>query len=330
MQMEKMGLFFCIAFLMMMDSVDVDGINFLDREVLEIKRMSKRRNVEGDSSRCRNANVLIWTPIMEDKLIDAYLNQHVIGNRVDGNFTSMAYNEIVAELKESFPDKPFDKEKVKNRMKYMKTKWTACYDLFKNVGSGFAWNRSTGLWSAEPEVWDRLIEAHPEAAEWRTKSIRNYDKLLELFAADRANGELAETAAEIRERRRDFSASNGFDSHTIEDIDGMVSRHEILLENFDRINDEDPNDNNDEHVITPETKSTANSQKKTRKSKDEISIVDQEVIKGMQRIAEAIESTGDKYIQALERAPMKSSDVWNHLLELGVETAQIKQARNMC
>ncbi|XP_020250316.1 uncharacterized protein LOC109827711 [Asparagus officinalis] len=108
---------------------------------------------------------------MDEKLIEALLHQDVIGNRVNSVFSTSAYNQIVVELQEIFPDKPIDRDKAKNRVKYMKSKWAACYDLFKNAGNDFAWNRNTNMWSAKPEVWDRQIQAHPEAAEWRTKTI---------------------------------------------------------------------------------------------------------------------------------------------------------------
>ena len=51
-----------------------------------------------------------------------------------------------------------DKSKIKNRWKTLKKKFSDYYDIFKNGMSGFAWNPSTHLWDAEPEVWDALIQ----------------------------------------------------------------------------------------------------------------------------------------------------------------------------
>ena len=57
---------------------------------------------------------------MDDVLIDAYVHQNTIGNRVGGTFTSKAYDFILNELSEKFAEVHFDKEKIKNCMKYIK------------------------------------------------------------------------------------------------------------------------------------------------------------------------------------------------------------------
>ncbi|XVF18922.1 hypothetical protein REPUB_Repub11eG0065500 [Reevesia pubescens] len=94
---------------------------------------------------------------MDDALVDAFLQQHNMGNRVNGTFTKLAYDNIVIELKEKF-GRDIEKENVKNRWKTVKSKFSKCYDLFKQGMSGFSWNPVTKLWGAEPEVWNRLIE----------------------------------------------------------------------------------------------------------------------------------------------------------------------------
>ncbi|GJX67869.1 hypothetical protein Tco_0303596 [Tanacetum coccineum] len=50
---------------------------------------------------------------------------------------------------------------------------------------GFSWNSVSKLIEAEDEVWEKLIEAKPEAAKWRTKPI-NLNNMLQLFGKDRA------------------------------------------------------------------------------------------------------------------------------------------------
>ena len=63
------------------------------------------------------------------------------------------------------------------------------------------------------------------------KPIRNYEKLAQLYGQDRATGEFAESASEMRERLR---ASNiNFDvDNTVDSIDNLVSQNEVTLENF--------------------------------------------------------------------------------------------------
>ncbi|KAL0004145.1 hypothetical protein SO802_011706 [Lithocarpus litseifolius] len=55
-----------------------------------------------------------WSSVMDDALVDAFLHQVIIGGRVNGAFTSKAYDDIMKELVENF-DMEINKDKVKNR-----------------------------------------------------------------------------------------------------------------------------------------------------------------------------------------------------------------------
>ena len=57
---------------------------------------------------------------MDDALVDVYLHQHNMGNRVGGSFTPYAFENILKELKKKFLDKPIDKDKIQNCMKHIK------------------------------------------------------------------------------------------------------------------------------------------------------------------------------------------------------------------
>ncbi|KAK1559623.1 hypothetical protein Q3G72_016554 [Acer saccharum] len=113
-----------------------------------------------------------------------------------------AYENIVLELCEKL-GVDIDKDKMKNRMKSLKTNFSECYDLFNKGGlSGFTWNLEIKILSVEPEVWDNLLETNPSAKKWRHTPIGNYEKLVDLFAKDRATGvgASAEIAKEKRKR----------------------------------------------------------------------------------------------------------------------------------
>ncbi|KAK9998908.1 hypothetical protein SO802_018511 [Lithocarpus litseifolius] len=86
-----------------------------------------------------------WSSVMDDALVDAFLHQVIIGGRVNGTFTSKAYDDIVKELE-------INKDKVKNRQKTLKKNFHECYDIFKDELSGFRWNNSLNMWTAEPKV----------------------------------------------------------------------------------------------------------------------------------------------------------------------------------
>ncbi|GMP97332.1 hypothetical protein CsSME_00045629 [Camellia sinensis var. sinensis] len=121
---------------------------------------------------------------MDDALIDALYHQHVEGNRVNGTFTTLAYDKIVKELREIYN---LDLDKAKH--------FAECYDLFKHT-SGFAWSSVTRMFTIEPEVWETMIEVKPHAEKWKCTSIGNYEKLAEIYGKDRATGVGAETAKE--------------------------------------------------------------------------------------------------------------------------------------
>ncbi|KAK3228991.1 hypothetical protein Dsin_000872 [Dipteronia sinensis] len=110
---------------------------------------------------------------------------------------------------------PFGKEHLKNRMK---TNFNTCHDLFKGL-SGFAWNPNNKLFEAEPEVWNSLIGAKPNAKKLRHTSIHHYEKLSELFAKDRASGEGAVSAKEkVQQWEREGSPNHVVDVEHLDEV----------------------------------------------------------------------------------------------------------------
>ncbi|KAF3626707.1 hypothetical protein FXO37_30248 [Capsicum annuum] len=147
--------------------------------------------------------VCVWTNTMDDTLVDAYCHEDALGHRVGGTFTTHAMDNIVKKLQFKFPDKVINKEKIHNRMKIIKRQFTKYYDTFHQLGkSGFAWDPITHKWDAEPEVWDQLIQAKPQADEFKNKSFQNYEKLVMLYGKDRATEKHAETEAPAPTRNK--------------------------------------------------------------------------------------------------------------------------------
>ncbi|KAI9087842.1 hypothetical protein K1719_030172 [Acacia pycnantha] len=137
---------------------------------------------------------LIWTSKMDDALIDSFTHELDMGNKVNGTFTPTAYGNIVAHLTKQFGFK-VDKEKVKNRWKTLKKKYSEVYDIFKGGMSGFSWNPSTHTWEAEDQVWEQLIEVKPKAANWRNTPLPNFERMLALYGNDRATGDEGDTSS---------------------------------------------------------------------------------------------------------------------------------------
>ena len=81
---------------------------------------------------------LKWTARIDDFLIEASLQQQRMGNRVDGTFTTIAYDKVLKELKENL-EMDLNKNRVKNRMKTLKSHFNEWYDIFKATKfSGFS------------------------------------------------------------------------------------------------------------------------------------------------------------------------------------------------
>ena len=112
----------------------------------------------------KTTSVLFWSKPMDDAIVDAYLHEDTIGNRVGGTFTPRAFENIIKELREKFSDCPIDKEKVQNRMKHIKRVWTSYYDIFRNGLSGFNWDPISEMLIVEPEVWQQLIEVYSSSS----------------------------------------------------------------------------------------------------------------------------------------------------------------------
>ncbi|KAG6538249.1 hypothetical protein ZIOFF_003362 [Zingiber officinale] len=153
-------------------------------------------------------DVIKWTEEMDRIFIDAMLEQQVNGNRIGDTFTSSAYKDMVVICSEKI-EIPLTKDNLKNRIETLKSHFNSCYDLFKNA-SGVQWHAESRRFEAEEAVWKQLIDANPSIKKWRYTPVPHYEKLLELFAHDRANGQRASTAAErnveiiLEEEQRDL------------------------------------------------------------------------------------------------------------------------------
>ncbi|KOM58030.1 hypothetical protein LR48_Vigan11g106300 [Vigna angularis] len=133
-----------------------------------------------------------WIEDMDARLLHTMIEESRLGNKVDGSWTSQAYNNIVDNF-HSFGYVAITKNNVKNRQKMLKDKWREVHDLFAGL-SGFGWNAVTMRFEAEDEVWDDLIQ-------WRVNNIKHYDLMMELWVADRAIGSGVRTARQARRQR---------------------------------------------------------------------------------------------------------------------------------
>ncbi|GKC70409.1 Myb/SANT-like domain-containing protein [Tanacetum coccineum] len=143
---------------------------------------------------------------------------------------------MVVELSKSLKLE-IKKVHLKNRLKTLKAHFSQYKDIFCAVSlSGFSWDPTTKLMNAEDEVWEALIKEKPEAAKLRTKPIRHFNEMLELFAKDRATGEGALAAKERNNRMK----INELTTEAIDELgetNPLFENNDIGLENFNNCDD---------------------------------------------------------------------------------------------
>ncbi|XP_042433011.1 uncharacterized protein LOC122019624 [Zingiber officinale] len=248
------------------DSDDARRGEFLRDSIAATMWMRKKDLQNASASKANNQ--CIWTKVMDDALIDAYLNQHNIGIGLNGM-------------------------------------------------SGFGWDPITEFFIVEPEVWQQLIEIKPAAAEWKTKPIRNYEKLVQLYGKDRATVQYAETASEMRKRKASIEVENNVGGHnfeTIDEVEFMISQQEIHLDNEDAVN-------MDAQIPTQPSKSQADSfvgLSSKKKSAKKGKVDDENISNAIDHVAQAIMSSTHEMVKSNE-LPIPEHEVWSLLNQLGVE-----------
>ncbi|XP_071932568.1 uncharacterized protein [Coffea arabica] len=255
-----------------------------------------------------------WTLAMDEVFIQALLDQHYKGFRVDGTFTPTAYNNIINELKKKLGIE-FTKSHLKNRLKTLKEHFKESYDFFRNGKlSGFSWNPFTKTWCAEPKVWEQLLQEKPEAIRWKTKVINHYDSLEELFAKDRATGQGDETAKE--KRMRWMNEPNGVQFESIIEIDDMLCQNEISLENFN---------NSSKELDAQRSKACNNKQSQgttaTQGKKKKVTCDEEfESLKGaLHNVADALRE-GNTILEKSRPRVYSEKEIYDELVNIGVET----------
>ncbi|KAL5156545.1 Uncharacterized protein HKD37_15G041491 [Glycine soja] len=195
--------------------------------------MPKGKTTPSDSNH-PGRDSLQWNDEMDQMLLNALGEEANKGNRHDGAWTTQAYNNMVEALRSTIGPN-ITKNHIKNRMKTLKNHFAEAYDLFHSL-SGFSWNSITRKFDAEDDVWEELIKGKPHAARWRKMQIKHYDILTELFATDRAKGNVAKTA---KERRKQWEKENIDLNNYFEDTEmyvpnvGMFDENQFSPPNFE-------------------------------------------------------------------------------------------------
>ncbi|TVU45060.1 hypothetical protein EJB05_04530 [Eragrostis curvula] len=136
----------------------------------------------GKPGHASGREAVFWSDKMNDYLLDSLLHEQAIGNRGE-KFSSVAYDNIITGVGQKF-GVAIDRSNIKNRLKHIKETFNECKNIL-GEDSRFKWSAASKRFNADPQVWREVIEKKPEAKKWMTKTIDNYDRLMELFGKDR-------------------------------------------------------------------------------------------------------------------------------------------------
>jgi hypothetical protein len=112
-------------------------------------------NKDGDKADKKKKNHT-WTDDQRVALVTFILDQIALGKGTDnGNLKAEAWNQVVKEMNTRF-DIQFDWEQVKNQKGAIRKLYINMKFLLAQ--SGFGWNASTGMVTADNDTWIELIE----------------------------------------------------------------------------------------------------------------------------------------------------------------------------
>lgn len=118
-----------------------------------------------------------WTTSMDQFFIELLLDQLGRGNNVDNRFNKNAWTDMLAIFNAKFGGQHGIRV-LKNRYKKLLKYYSDITNLIKQ---GFSWNEQQQMLSADDDVWNAYVKAHPHARTYRSKTLPNYRDLELIF-----------------------------------------------------------------------------------------------------------------------------------------------------
>ncbi|BFG17670.1 hypothetical protein CerSpe_039440 [Prunus speciosa] len=122
-----------------------------------------------------------WTTFCTKIFADLLVEQIRKGNRSSGAFSKLAWKIIRDEFNRQTGLK-FDKQQLKNHLDVLRKRYNSVKAILDHPG--FTWDASQSMLLAQDDVWQKYIEAHPEADTVRKRGCDIYEQLCIIFSSD--------------------------------------------------------------------------------------------------------------------------------------------------
>ncbi|KAJ6876851.1 hypothetical protein NC651_029765 [Populus alba x Populus x berolinensis] len=132
-----------------------------------------------------------WKSSMDRYFIDLLQNQALIGNKIGHELTTEAWVELTRLFKAKFGSQ-YDDSILKNQFNHLRARYNDIKFLLEQ--SGFSWDETRDMVTAEDCVWDSYTKVYPHVRSYRNKSVASYYKLCVIYGEESSSGRYSDMA----------------------------------------------------------------------------------------------------------------------------------------
>ncbi|KAK9290587.1 hypothetical protein L1049_008758 [Liquidambar formosana] len=158
--------------------------------------------MDDDSSSSSDNLRANWTPPLDHYFIDLLVDQVRRGNKTGHVFSKQAWTEMITLFNTKFGFK-YDTDVLKNRYKRLRKQYNDIKILLGQ--SGFSWDETRQMVTADDHIWDEYTEAHPDTQPYRVKVVPYYNELSIICGHAIADGRYSLSCYDV-----DFNDEGGY------------------------------------------------------------------------------------------------------------------------
>ncbi|XP_074556981.1 uncharacterized protein At2g29880-like [Curcuma longa] len=179
--------------------------------------MTSKPSEESCNSRRPGKNKHQWSNKEDAALIEALMQLNNVGglrNKNEKGFRPGHGQKLQQMLDVSLPGHGIKaKPHIESRLRTFQKLHNVVHDMLYGVGSsGFGWDSEKKCVTAENDVWVEYLKTHPDAEQFRYKSLPYYEELSIILGGDRASGKDAQVPADIVEELEKVADENDDES----------------------------------------------------------------------------------------------------------------------